>query len=614
MFYYGIASGVGSQPWTSAAKLPLDPVDSEIVGKLLVWELKERAEAMGVQFTDGLRWLRDAEPYRVAAAGIDPRRSATMWRDHLNSLADWRICQQLAFDTTVTALCRYFGVPKTELSARSIVDCRTISIPIRQLVGAVNLASIPDILTRLARVIRQSKERAAILLSDLRHFFHQLALHDDVREFFTVRLDSGETYMWCVLPMGHTVSPKVAQTVAHCLLSIAMGSAPTGEKLPHFQWGRNLVATIFYDNLIAGGGLTSVEKLQREWESTAGRYHARLKYNDVYTRQRLQLDDVDAERESQERPVALGIRLGVKVSNGEKNLHFRHSAANVSRWKAIADDETKTVTLRFVAQLVGICSFDHYVTGASRCAPGGFPEELAMCARRLGRLRFARAHASGLSSWDTKYDCKEAATDVASLRERICHIARNPWYSVVKPHEVGLMIATDSSSTHAGADVYNTAGEHQKSSPRWKWEGEDAQLHITAKELKTILLTLEWDTTIRDMHIRFGCDAMVVVQLSKRGYSGSTAMQTLWTSLEKLALQRNVTFEIIWIPGVDNAADIGTRPDESFSVVETRRRHLATSTRLLHNVASSTSEPMEATDAIESLRLEGDEIDAGASR
>ena len=43
MFYYGIANGApAQQQWRQTAHLPLDPIDSEIVASLKVWELRDR--------------------------------------------------------------------------------------------------------------------------------------------------------------------------------------------------------------------------------------------------------------------------------------------------------------------------------------------------------------------------------------------------------------------------------------------------------------------------------------------------------------------------------------------------------------------------------------------
>ena len=61
------------------------------------------------------------------------------------------------------------------------------------------------------------------------------------------------------------------------------------------------------------------------------------------------------------------------------------------------------------------------------------------------------------------------------------------------------------------------------------------------------------------------------------------------------------TLEIIWIPGEENSADMGTRPTHEWTREEARRRHHLTSLRLTQNRAFHELDLLEATDAVDEI-------------
>ncbi len=55
------------------------------------------------------------------------------------------------------------------------------------------------------------------MTADLRNFFHQLEIHHEVSAIFSVNCDD-TIFQWRVLPMGHSYSPRNAQSMSWAAL------------------------------------------------------------------------------------------------------------------------------------------------------------------------------------------------------------------------------------------------------------------------------------------------------------------------------------------------------------------------------------------------------------
>ena len=297
--HYGVERGR-----VASGRVPLDDIPADLVGGIDIKGVRAgflracRVPAGTATFIDNLRWLSDVRAYAEAAEYWTQERCSESgdvrgpvtdpsYLRHLQQLKDWTVCYEVGV-STVIALNRYFAVYKTADASRSIVDCASFSKALRKTchVEPVRLPTIPDLLERLGRVIRtayRSKEKYGILLSDLRHFFHQIPLEDDVKRYFAVRLKN-VAYVWNVLPMGHTVSPLVAQTISYAILLQCGFKAEGGlAQLPSFATRPGGVAAVWYDNLIAAGTIIAMNDTKNRWEQLAGKYNARLKYSTLFT-------------------------------------------------------------------------------------------------------------------------------------------------------------------------------------------------------------------------------------------------------------------------------------------------------------------------------------------
>ena len=122
----------------------------------------------------------------------------------------------------------YFAVPKTDSSARSIFNGKTLSKEYYHVPPSVQLPDFAELLKIICRGFRNAK-RIFLLSGDWRHWFHQICLHPSIARFFglTMKIPS-EPEEWeqgmkvpeptkdsrrACLPMGWSWSPLLAQSI-----------------------------------------------------------------------------------------------------------------------------------------------------------------------------------------------------------------------------------------------------------------------------------------------------------------------------------------------------------------------------------------------------------------
>jgi len=207
---------------------------------------------------DNLKWIRDPEAYAaaltryVAKHGSGPITRPTLLAP-LESLRACGICsfQPTASDATPSvATSKYFAVLKEAALARSIIDCSDFSHILKSIcdIQKIRLPTKPDLLRAFARnshAAWRRKESVGILLSDNRHFFHQINIRAGVRVYFSVLLGTVQ-YHWHVVPMRHTVSPIVAQTISIALLLMTLGAYASGPlpRIPEFVARGRAIAAV----------------------------------------------------------------------------------------------------------------------------------------------------------------------------------------------------------------------------------------------------------------------------------------------------------------------------------------------------------------------------------
>ena len=150
----------------------------------------------------------------------------------------------------IRAYAKYFAVLKSDgVTARSIFNGKRLST-FFEAPPTTNLPEVADVLKELSR-------SDFLIIGDWRHYFHQFALHDDVSSYFG--LEQGEdTYVYRVLPMGWSWSPRIAQSLSMAILLEAGSRAglldpadyADSPNPPSIIRMRGGCATVWYDNVL----------------------------------------------------------------------------------------------------------------------------------------------------------------------------------------------------------------------------------------------------------------------------------------------------------------------------------------------------------------------------
>ena len=127
------------------------------------------------------------------------------------------VCKKVGRNERARGVVKVFTVPKSDPTVhRTIIDGRPIN-RVTPKPPTFHLISPPQLYHLLKR--KGAKWVAKI---DLKGFFHQLPIHDEVSLFFCFRI--GQTwYRWTRVPMGWSVAPYIAQNTAEALIGTALG-------------------------------------------------------------------------------------------------------------------------------------------------------------------------------------------------------------------------------------------------------------------------------------------------------------------------------------------------------------------------------------------------------
>ena len=167
------------------------------------------------------------------------------------------------------AFARFFTVLK---SRPPKITLRTIFHTVGSNVGLpppppVNLPSIPE-------WTRAFAHDTFLWTADMRHFFHEFGLHEQIRNYFFI-LCRKKWFRCACLPMGLTWAPFVAQAFAWWL---AVGDIVfSWTELPRVFVHMGVHFVIWYDNLLLGGASADVLAAVEKFNSRRLQVHGVLK-------------------------------------------------------------------------------------------------------------------------------------------------------------------------------------------------------------------------------------------------------------------------------------------------------------------------------------------------
>jgi hypothetical protein len=217
--------GAHVAPWGTKARVArravqaLDPIDvaacldSEVLRNWCREHPFSWAEQLG-EFLRGavlpqVKTVAGERPQWAVASSTDAAFAANVQR-----AVDWGVFAPAEVRRGPTV--RYFQVPKKGNIDRVILDCSALNdlLPSPPHVALVEPKHVIGMLLRMG-------PWAATLTADARHFFHQMALHPELRRCVTFKVEDN-WFESCTLPMGMSWAPYCAQATSCLVLQLAL--------------------------------------------------------------------------------------------------------------------------------------------------------------------------------------------------------------------------------------------------------------------------------------------------------------------------------------------------------------------------------------------------------
>lgn len=533
-----------------ADRLPLDPIDC--AGALRISSLRKNSRfpiqdfaATAFSFCmDEKNFQRD---FTLDTFRLERTSTAEKWRSHLRSLALFMILIPVTWGD-VRGCATYFAVPKDPTCSRSIFNGRRMSLMMRT-PNPVNLPYLPQILEKIGGY----EGAKTMLCADIRHWFHQIPIHQNISRFFCVG-SGGEFYRWATLPMGISWAPFVAQSVGWALL---LESSRDGgwlydlpreyrlEQPPAFLElkGGGFVC-LFYDNIFAIGDPEVICRLKNHW------FHERT---GVFARYNVTLKEIEERLPGDRRPINY---LGASIERHRKRIRNRDGGRqNIYQtfWKQRPD---KLEAWR--AFCLGLCQRALSYREVSRLC-GRFLWRQSLTLRPLCDFtriidiikRSAHERLEKSKTWDETCDLSE--TERKTLDEYAQEMLANPIMTAVKcdaPRE-RITVCSDSSDNGWG---YVILHEGSYESFPYEWTAAEARMHIFLKELLAAIRCIQ--ATIRGPSIiRIGIDNTAAAHAIRNMYSSNSAANVFLRDLRESLLQSNSIVEVVSLRSKENAAD-----------------------------------------------------------
>ena len=547
------------------------------------------------------------------------RKTKIVWSSHVADLKSFRVLAVAV--AALLCVSTYFAVAKSNgLVARSIFSGRQLSSYFMR-PASVNLPQLPYVLS-VAAAIFASQTEIYVLTSDVRHYFHGIALGADIQSFFTIFVGC-TLYRFLVLPMGWSFSPRVAQCFAWAaLLSLASesnGLKEAAEGLKNsahppshviLQAGDRRIGIVFiwYDNFIC---LCGNKEMALEFSNTLTRmtslfnFHwgekamshpchlRRLAASTMSTVHRLTAElkedpsNTQLEKELRfykKEATAVGIQFGMSKRRSRDSrlntlLQWRIKPSTAEKAATLLEtlELSNAMSCRSIAAVCGICVWRSYIAGE----PLVRIHDIISLSSKAGK----QACKSGWSS-NLPIDGLEKAQMVSALKEFL----RNEWHTISASDASGdlLILATDATPLLGGWTIVGSA-TIRVDWDNWYWipprEGEEP----TPSAEIIFLLELRAAETAILKHARRGVLIVLLIDNTaaaaclRRWYSGHpegrNIVSNIWNHLQSTGCR----LLVVGVVSDDNDADSPTRGVKSHPAFssERLRRSYEAATRAL---------------------------------
>ncbi len=562
-----------------ASRIPLDPIEVGACADIKALHKSAttgRTHCMSTAMTiimclTAFESLFTSTPPQMDAGNF----TAGKWEAHLTELAGFGIIKFVEEEEAarIRHINTYFAVPKGEQLARAIFNGKRLS-RLMEAPPPVNLPYLPQLLREMALVCGGPVE---IYTGDLRHFFHQIPVNDEISRWFGLRsIIRGVlvTMKWLTLPMGWSFSPHIAQSVAWTALlhkeeleADLFEYEGTLNQTPEFlRLKDGAIVTVYYDNIvIIGPHNGDAKRLNGRFLRNAKMFKLSLKVWDEY----------DAKRLRSERPCFLGAEIVIQrkmnpskrdrmegttsSSSHTYSFQWRHESARLEKWTPRLHQDSLRIkeqgmwTPRELASTIGRIMWRHSLSLQPLCAVAGMIQLI----RKLAA--FSLSHG---------WDCRCMTLDQVEshdMQQQIETVLRNPYHCLEEqcPRDASVIYAaSDSSDNEWGFVVYNPHICPEESHPTICVEENHRWFHLSDKHIyvKECLAAIEACLSILSGQtmpciIYLGIDNSAAAAAVRHLHSTNLIVATKLADLaEKLRKSRSAVVPLS-LRSVDNAAD-----------------------------------------------------------
>ena len=456
----------------------LDPV--EVAGTLKLHAIRADSIRRGLPFVSCLDIILSLSAFlAIIVSPISPIENLTShkWRVHLEQLAAFNMLDSSVSKNEIHYYSRYFAVPKTDNTARAIINMRMLSKLLRA-PDPVNLAEISQILDRVLGPYW--------ITADWRHYFHQFGVAPGVQRYFGIQC-AEKVWVYKTLPMGLSWSPRIAQATGWSIILEAAFRARLLDPKdfshmhnpPAYVDRNGIFITLWYDNLLmtcqkAADRDLLLTKLKEVCACDTG-YNCFFKHLACHN-----LDHIGPKSKS--KPKYLGLEFCTIENKRERDgrptrtLQWRHATDRIKRWEDLREVR-KMYSPRLVARAVGIILWNATIGLIPFCE-----EEQAI---NLLRTAGHNARDFGKGGWDKLTDCWNT-DDISHAIEKVKSLLdNNPWHSrTIFPIRDEVWAASDASGTigYGGVRLSGSDQGVEILKGRWCDEGtrnlQDAHIYI----------------------------------------------------------------------------------------------------------------------------------------
>ena len=514
------------------------------------------------------------------------KETRTTMMGTLASLVAWGMLVDVTEQRCGIAMfCALFTVAKSTQTLRLIFDGRELN--------ALCNRPPPVCLPSIVDVLETAEHTRIIIAGDLRHWFHQLSVPDQVKRFLGVKCNK-RIYKYQTLPMGLSWSPWLAQTVSLILLTHAEKGSKrffdmswtSGERLPTkvavLKEGVTVgFACIVYDNFgiflniddekfakeIADRLIANARHFDIQWKELqlfTPRASMLLVETICETRKKCpeavdstETFDVKVARTIERKnrrwgPYEMPTFLGVEVDISEERIRWRHTTKRIEKITSLQCQGE--LSRRQIARIVGSVIWDALISLKRLGEVEGIIAQLRTTAKEVMRKRDwnSAANTQPSEKWRLLAETWRDATK------------ENPWH-YNRPHIEG---ATEIWLCSDAADRAIGGVEMSRKSPAVLdcWHEEDGKWssgHIFLKEVLAAIRTIRW---CANRHCQAGALRLIVLMGSiparralQRGYSSNSKASRMITRMWRWADTNDVDLCFVDADTSFNVADCLTR-------------------------------------------------------